>query len=102
VKNDSTCDVRGRVYEVPTHLRGRKVTLGYSLVHPERLWVEDGGTRVPIREVDALANDRRPRKGQGLDKKPAPPKKETGLNAVEDLLRRVTRPNSGKDGSHAT
>jgi len=98
VKNDSTCEVHGVTYEVPTHLRGRKVKIGYALLHPERLWVEDAGSRLPIRAVDARANDRRPRRGKNEKTTPAP-KEATGMNAVEDLLRRVTRPKrNGEEG----
>jgi len=101
VKNDSTCEVHGATYEVPTHLRGRKAKIGYALLHPERLWIEDGGSRLPIRQVDPLANDRRPRRGKEGERKPEPPK-ATGLNAVEDLLRRVARPRRpGKEGDSA-
>lgn len=99
VKNDSTCEVRGRTYEVPTHLRGRTVRLGYSLVHPESLWVEDGGTRVHVREVDPLVNHGRPRTAKNAGPWP----RKTGLNAVEDLLKRVSRgpKRPGKDGRRA-
>jgi putative transposase len=97
-RNDSTCQVRGRHYEVPTHLRGRTVKIGYSLLFPERLWVEDGETRVPLREVDPEGNARRSR-----EKAPAPPPAapKTGLNAVEEFLKRVLRPEDGKEGCHA-
>lgn len=94
-RNDSTCQVRGRHYEVPPHLRGRTVKVGYSLLFPERLWVEDGPTRVPLREVDPEGNRRRSRE------KAPPPAAEspkTGLNAVEEFLRRVLRPQEGQDG----
>ena len=98
VRNDSTCQVRGRHYEVPTHLRGRTVKIGYSLLFPERLWVEDGDTRMPLREVDPEGNARRSR-----EKAPPPPPDvpKTGLNAVEEFLKRVLRPEGGKEGSHA-
>jgi transposase InsO family protein len=95
VKNDSTVQVRGKTYEVPTHLRGRTVTLGYALLAPECLWVLDGSTRVPVREVDPVANARRPRRrpedggGDHAAKKPAP---KTGLNAVEAFLKQFIRP----------
>lgn len=96
-KNDSTVQVQGRTYEVPTHLRGETVTLGHSLLHPERLWVDDRGTRVPLREVDAVGNATRARRKADS---PAPSAKKTGLNAVEAVLRRMTRrPDAGKEGA---
>ncbi|MFQ5702326.1 MAG: DDE-type integrase/transposase/recombinase [Acidobacteriota bacterium] len=45
VKNDSTCTVGGKVFEVPPHLRGHKVTLYYQVLRPDLLWLEDGGMR---------------------------------------------------------
>jgi len=90
VKNDSTCSVAGRVYEVPAHLRRGKVTLYYEVLRPDTLWLEDGGVRVPVREVDAIGNSHRPR----LRRTELPPKppKPTGLNAVEGILGRALRP----------
>lgn len=89
-RNDSTCTWRGVTYEVPPHLRNRKVTLHYELLRPDSVWIEDGGAQVPLREVDPVGNARRRRK-------PAPPKTReqrprTHLNPVEDLLGRVLRP----------
>ena len=89
-RNDSTCQVRGRTYEVPTHLRGRTVRIGYSLLTPERLFIEDGSTRIPLREVDPGSNARRSRDA-GPPPLESPPTK-TGLNAVEDMLKRFIRP----------
>jgi hypothetical protein len=91
VRNDSTCTVGGRVIEVPPHLRGRRVTLYYQVLRPELLWLEDGGTRVPVREVDAVANSRRHRISKS---EPAPAPKETGLNAVEGTLNRLLHPDA--------
>ena len=56
-----TAGIGGTVFEVPPHLRGRTVRLHYQVLRPEVLWLEDGGTRVPVRELDAVANSRRPR-----------------------------------------
>lgn len=89
-RNDSTCTWRGKTYEVPSHLRGRKVTLHYKLLQPDLLWIEDGGTQVPLREVDPVANARR-RRERGAAKSEAP-KPRTHLNPVEDLLGHALRP----------
>jgi hypothetical protein len=58
------------------------------------LWLEEGGVRVPVREVDAVANSRRPRVC-----KPAPREvpKRTGLNAVEGSLNRLLHPKVSGD-----
>ncbi|MGH7859348.1 MAG: DDE-type integrase/transposase/recombinase, partial [Candidatus Binatia bacterium] len=95
VRNDSTCQVRGRTYEVPTHLRGRTVKIGYGLLAPECLFVVDGSTRLPLREVDPEANARRSR--QGAAPAPEVPAKKTGLNPVEAVLDKVVRPNIQKE-----
>jgi len=89
VKNDSTCTIAGKIFEVPPHLRGGKVTLYYQVLRPELLWLEDGGTRVPVREVDAVANSRRPRV---CKTEPTKAPKVTGLNAVEGSLNRLLHP----------
>jgi transposase InsO family protein len=94
--NDSTCTFRGVVYEVPTHLRRERVVLHYSLLRPELIWIEDGGTRVFLREVNAAENFHRPR-AQSAPPLP-PPRESTGLNPVESLLRRLFHPDPGKDG----
>lgn len=97
VRNDSTCQVQGRTYEVPTRFRGRTVTIGYALLTQDRLWVQDGETRLPLREVDAEANARRRRTGEG----PLPdktPKTKTGFNSVEDLLKNVLAPRREEGG----
>jgi transposase InsO family protein len=89
VKNDSTCTVAGRVYEVPAHLRGRTVTLYYQVLRPDQLWLVDGNTRVALREVDALANAHRPRVTR-CEPREAP--RSTGLNPVEGTLKRLFHP----------
>jgi len=98
VKNDSTCTVAGRVYEVPAHLRGRTVTLFYQVLRPDQLWLEDGGTRVPLREVDALANAHRPRVSRP---EPCEAPRATGLNAVEGTLKRLFHPDTCTDTAGA-
>ena len=97
VRNDSTCQVRGVTYEVPTRFRGRAVMIGYALLAPDRLWVQDGAVRLPIREVDAEANARRRRTAE--TKAPdATTKPKTGLNSVEDLLKNIIRPKREEGG----
>jgi hypothetical protein len=98
VRADSTCQVRGRTFEVPPELRGRTVEISYSLLNPERLWIQDGETRIPVREVDPEANSERRRQRKPLEKKDTPP---TGLNVVEDFLRRLMRPHERKEDRHA-
>lgn len=103
VRNDSTIQVQGRTYEVPAHLRRQRVKVAYCLLRPDALWVEDGATRVPIREVEPEANAERSRRAGASPPaaKADPPR--TGMNAVEDLLRRVTRPHGGRasgEGDH--
>jgi len=95
VKNDATCSFRGRIYEVPPHLRRRKVMVHYKLLRPEVVWIEEGGVQVLLREVDAVANAKRSRKrAQPRPRSPAP---RTGLNAIEDLLRRKLHPRGEND-----
>ena len=96
VKNDSTCAFRGKVYEVPPHLRGRKVTLRYKLLRPTTVWIEDGGTQVVLREVDCVANATRARR-PAASKRPTEPRPRTGLNAIEGLLGRALRPDPDDD-----
>ena len=98
-KNDSTCTWRGKVYEVPPHLRNGKVTLHYQLLRPGSVWIEDGGAQIPLREVDAVANSRLPRKRATPGDAKAEPSPRTDLNAVEDLLGRVLRPEHGGDSN---
>lgn len=89
VKNDSTCTVGGKVFEVPPHLRGHTVTLYYQVLRPDLLWLQDGPTRVPVRQVDAVANARRPRI---VKTEPREAPKATGLNAVEGALKKLLHP----------
>ena len=84
--NDSTITFRGTIYEVPTHLRRRKVTLCYSLLNPERIWAMDGEVEVPIKPVDPEANAFRSRSVPPIQEAPKP---VTGLNYIELLLDRV-------------
>ncbi len=93
VRNDSTCQVRGRTLEVPPELRGRSVEIRYSLLHADRFWVEDGRTQIPLREVDPEGNAHRARQRKPLEKKEEP---GTGLNPVEELLRRLTQKRKDK------
>ena len=86
VLKDSTISFRGKVYEVPTHLRGRKIDLGYSIVEDKQVWVMDGETEVPIKEVNPEENAYRSRKQSKPDEKPKP---NTGLNSMELLLNKV-------------
>ncbi len=95
VKNDATCSFRGRIYEVPPHLRRRRITLRYKLLRPDSVWIEDGGTQVPLREVDPVANASRSRKRTATRSESPGPR--TGLNAIEDLLGRTLRPSDGND-----
>ncbi len=96
VRNDSTIQIDGATYEVPSHFRGQKVTIGRSLLRPDVLWLEDGATRVPIRLVEPEANAERSRRS--ATKTVESPAAKTGMNAVEDLLRRITRPLDGAKG----
>lgn len=84
VRGDSTVQVNGHAYEVPSHLRGTRVPIHYSLFRPEILWIEDGDTQVILREVDPEDNADRPRIVVG----PQPPGPTTGSNYVEGLVRR--------------
>ena len=95
VRNDATVQIHGRSYEVPQHLRRQHVKVGYSLLRPDVLWIEDGDTRVLIREVEPEANAERSRR-PNTSAAPADAPPRTGMNAVEDLLRRVSRPLDGR------
>lgn len=83
---DSTVTFRGTTYEVPAHLRGRKVTLYYSLLNADRLWLMDGDVEVVLKPVNPEANATRRRKKSHTSTSPKP---TTGLNAAELLLDRV-------------
>jgi hypothetical protein len=96
--NDSTVRLRGRTYEVPTHLRREKVVVSFHLLAPERLWIDDKGVRVFLREVDAVENSTRPRPLPNNKKRRVDGPK-TGLNAPEAFLRRMTRPDRSDGGA---
>lgn len=101
VRNDSTCQLRGRTFEVPTELRGRRVEIHFSLLHRDRFWIQDGQTRIPLREVNPETNSRRARGGRGPTEKRRIP--VTGLNPVEDILRRLSGrkdPRNKKENDH--
>ncbi|MCA9716412.1 MAG: transposase, partial [Myxococcales bacterium] len=91
VRNDATCTLEGRTFEVPQHLRRTKVTLCYAVLRPDSVWIVDGGTIVPLSEVDSVANSRRLRMRMApVDPGAAP--RATGINGVEALLRRTLHP----------
>lgn len=99
-RNDATVMLDGKIYEVPGHLRRRTVTLSYSLLEPDRVWVIDGSTEVPVKVVDPVANAHRRRQVRpaGI----ATASRQTGLNPVEQILARVTgRPAPGSGGDRA-
>ncbi|MEE4297865.1 MAG: helix-turn-helix domain-containing protein [Pseudomonadales bacterium] len=89
VRHDSTCTISGQIYEVPGYLRGQKVTIVYSLLEASRYWVEDGQTWIPLVTVDPAGNASRARQRAETTPPPAPAP-TSGLNAVEDLLKRVS------------
>lgn len=91
VQADATCSVAGVAYEGPQHFRGRKVTLYYAVLKPGTYWIEEGGVRAPVTEVDAKANFRRRRKAP-IAPAPDEPWPATGLNAVEDMIRQRLHP----------
>ena len=91
VRNDATCALGGRVFELPQHLRRTQVRLCYAVLRPEIVWIMDGETQVFVTEVDAVANSRRAR----VRERPAIAAEApavTGINGVEALLRRSLRP----------
>lgn len=94
---DSTISYHGTIYEIPTHLRGTKVTVRYSLLNPDRVWVMDGDVEVPLGPVDPEANAKRTRK---VAPPPETPKTVTGLNAAELLLDRVLGRSRDEDDQH--
>ena len=91
VRADATCSVAGVYYEVPQHYRGRKVTLYYAVLRPGVYWIEEGGVRVPVNRVDAKANFNRRREAP-VASAPDEPWPATGMNAVEDMIRRGLHP----------
>ena len=98
VRADATCSVAGAYYEVPQHYRGRKVTLYYAVLRPGVYWIEEGGVRVPVNRVDAEGNFHRRREApigpasSALDE----PWPATGMNSVEDMIRRGYHPAEGE------
>ena len=62
VRSDATCTFKGRVLEAPQHLRRAKITLHYAVMRPKVIGIDDGGTRVVLRDVDEVANSTRSRK----------------------------------------
>lgn len=99
-RNDATVTLDGKTYEVPGHLRRRAVTLSYSLLEPDRIWVIDGPTHVPVKAVDAISNARRGRQVRPAATTPAV--QPTGLNPVEQILARVAgRPAPGNGGERS-
>lgn len=96
VLQDSTCSFRGKVYELPAQFRGQRVELRYELLRPSRVWVQDGETEHPLREVEAESNSNRPRKIRRIEQ-PTQPPGSSGLNSVEDLIARSYRPESDMD-----
>jgi len=95
--NDSTISFRGIVYEVPPHLRRRKVEVRYSLLDADRVWIVDGGVEVALRPVDLEGNATRSRHGGKPSESPKP---KTGMNAVELLLDQVCG-RGPKEADHA-
>lgn len=89
-RNDATVTLDGVTYEVPGHLRRQKVTLRYSPVSPERIWVVDGGAEVALKPVEPEANAHRARRTLATTNRSIAGRKRTGLNNVEVLLARVT------------
>jgi hypothetical protein len=104
VYQDSTCKVGSQVFEAPAHLRGGRIVIYYTLLHPDRLWIMDGKVRVFLRPVDVKANARRRRRrhvlppGQTLNPKPSS-KPLSGYQPVEDLLRQIIRGNRKSNGA---
>jgi putative transposase len=97
VRLDSTCQIYGQSYEVPPVLRGRSAEIHSSLLRPGQYWLLDGVTRIALREVDPEGNSGRRRKGTPSGKKNKEKSRATGLNPVEDLLKRITHPQKRKD-----
>ncbi len=91
VRADATCSVNGIYYEVPQHFRGRKVTLHYAVLKPGAYWIEEGGVRVPVNRVDAKTNFDRRREAPIVSPSDEP-WPATGMNAVEDMVRRGLHP----------
>jgi len=98
-RNDSTVQWRGVFYEVPPYLRGRKVRLRYSLLDPSRVSLIDANVETPLRVVNPIANAHRSRAASPpVSPHPTP---QTGLNAAELLLERITRPSESRTADPA-
>ncbi len=89
VRNDATCTIDGRCFEVPQHLRRNSVKLYYAVLRPETVWIEDGGACVFVREVEPTENFRRARI---REERPLQDKPRTGLNAVDAMLASALHP----------
>lgn len=87
VRNDSTVQWRGIFYEVPPYLRRQTVRLRYALLDATRVSVLDGGTEIPVRRVQPVANSNRSRAAVARPIGDNPVK--TGLNAAELILARA-------------
>jgi hypothetical protein len=90
-RNDSTVQWRNVFYEVPPYLRRSKVRLRYSLLNTGCVSLLDGNVEIPLRVVNPVANAHRSREVP----RPVDPmsKPETGLNAPDLMLKKMTRPN---------
>ena len=97
VRNDATCTLGGRVFEVPQHLRRGSVRLFYGVLRPEKVWIVDGDTQVFVREVDVVANSRRARVRE--ERATTTPPTNTGINGVEAQLRRALHPRPSDESS---
>ena len=73
------------------------MTVCYSLLNPERIWVMDGEVEVPIKPVDPEANAFRSRTAPQIQEASTP---VTGLNYVELLLDRVLGRSRTEDDQH--
>jgi putative transposase len=59
VKHDSTASLNGVIYELPSHLMGKKVELRYSQETPAEVYVYEGDKRVHrLKQVDSKENGR--------------------------------------------
>ncbi len=91
VRRDATCSFGGRVLEVPQHLRGCKVALHYAVMRPDVIWIEDGETRVVLRDVDEVANSRRVRVRSKTTQLKPQERPSTGINGVEAMIERTLK-----------
>jgi len=91
VRRDATCSFGGRVLEVPQHFRGSTITLHYAVMRPDVVWIEDGETRVTLRDVDEVANSKRVRIRSKPTRSSSQAQPSTGINGVEALIRRTLK-----------